>query len=76
MTGNLNPMYQLRLDRLQRIRDRFRSGAIHEKEFRELLSAEGIISGHDQDLEILASVPGMRPISEAANRVLERLKNG
>ena len=65
MIGNLNPTYQLRMDRLERLRDRFRRGAIHEREFRELLAAEGILSAHDQDLEILSSIPGMR--SEVAN---------
>jgi hypothetical protein len=52
MEGNLNPNYQLRLDRLRRVRERFRRGEIHEKEFRDLLSAEGIISHFAQDIEI------------------------
>ncbi len=62
MTGNLNPLYQLRKDRLRRLRERFRRGEIHEREFRDLLSAEGMISSFDQDLEIIASVPGMEKV--------------
>lgn len=58
-TGNQSPYYQLRLDRLRRLRERFRRGEVHEREFRDLLGAEGVISSYDQDLEILASVPGM-----------------
>ena len=72
--GNLHPSYLLRLDRLDRLRERFRRGEVHEAEFRELLAAEGIMSPAAQTAEILASVPGMRPIGEAVARVVEQIK--
>lgn len=72
--GNLNCFYQLRLDRLERARDRFRRGAIHENEFRELLAAEGMLSRASQDAEICNAQPGLRPIGEAAARLLERIR--
>jgi hypothetical protein len=74
--GNINPTYLLRIDRLRRLRERFRRGEIHQSEFRDLLAVEGIINPCQQDIEILESVPGMRPIGEAARRVVEDLKNG
>ncbi len=60
--GNLSPIYQLRQDRLRRLRERFRRGEIHEREFRDLLAVEGLLSSYDQDLEIIHSVPGMEKI--------------
>ena len=66
--GNLNPYYMLRVDRLNRLRERFRRGEIHQAEFRDLLAAEGIISSYDQDCEILSSVPGMQHQTQGANQ--------
>ena len=74
MTGNLNELYQLRVDRLKRLRERFRRGAIHQSEFRDLLAAEGIISPAAQTAEIMQSMPGMRPIGEAAQRIVNQLE--
>ncbi len=62
-SGNLNPIYQLRVDRLRRLRERFRRGEIHEREFRDLLAVEGMISSAAQDMEIIMSVPGMEKIN-------------
>jgi hypothetical protein len=76
MMGNLHPTYMLRQDRLRRLRERFRRGEIHQSEFRDLLAVEGIINPSEQDVEILQSVPGMRPIGDAARRLVEDLKNG
>ena len=74
MKGNLNASYMLRVDRLDRLRERFRRAEIHEQEFRELLAVEGIMSPAAQTAEILNSLPGMRPIGEAAGRIVEQIK--
>lgn len=50
--GNLSEIYQLRVDRLNRLRDKFRRGDILESEFRLLLSAEGIMDRASQDAEV------------------------
>lgn len=52
MTGNLSPIYQLRIDRLNRLREKFRKGDILEGEFRLLLAVEGIIDRASQDAEV------------------------
>lgn len=65
----------LRVDRLDRARDRFRAGHIHEHEFRDLLAADGMIDRSSQDEEIRNCLPGLRPIGEAANRVIERIRS-
>lgn len=72
--GNYNQFYQLRLDRLERARDRFRRGEIHENEFRELLAVEGMISRYNQDAEIRDSQPGLVPIGEVMKRLIERIR--
>lgn len=74
MAGNLNPIYTLRVARLERSRNRFRLGHIHESEFRDMLSAEGMIDRPSQDAEIRDCLPGLHPIVEAVNRVIERIK--
>lgn len=57
MTGNLDAIYQLRVDRLDRLRDKFRRGSIHEGEFRDMLAVEGIMDRASQDAEIRESAP-------------------
>ena len=74
MTGNLHPSYMLRVARLERSRERFRQGHIHENEFRELLSVDGMFDRSSQDAEIRDCLPGLHPIGEAASRVIERIK--
>ena len=74
MNGNLDVYYQLRIDRLERLREKFRRGAIHETEFRDMLGAEGIIDRGSQDAEVMACQPGMRPIGEIIARVMERVR--
>ena len=74
MTGNLHPSYMLRVARLERARERFRRGSIHENEFRELLAADGMLERASQDAEIRDCLPGMHQIGEAADRVIERIK--
>lgn len=64
---NLNPIYLLRVERLNRARDRFRRGAIHEIEFRELLAVEGMLDRASQDAEIRECHPGLRPIERTAS---------
>ena len=73
MKGNLNELYALRVDRIDRLRERFRRAEIHEGEFRDLLAAEGF-GPAAQTAEILNSLPGMRPIGEAAGRIVEQIK--
>lgn len=73
-TGNLNLTYQLRLDRLNRLREKFRRGSIHEGEFRELLAVEGIMDRASQDVEIREAHPGLRPLSEIVGRIMERVR--
>ena len=60
MQGNLDVYYQLRMYRLNRLRDRFRRGDIHQSEFRDLLAAEGIISNADQTAEVMLCAPDRR----------------
>lgn len=50
--SNLAPIYQLRVDRLNRLRDKFRRGDILESEFRLLLSVEGIMDRASLDAEV------------------------
>ena len=58
MTGNLSAIYQLRVDRLNRLRDKYRKGDILEGEFRLLLAVEGIVDSASQDAEVrLEKVP-------------------
>ena len=50
--SNLAPIYQLSIDRLNRLRDKYRKGDILEGEFRLLLAVEGIIDRASQDAEV------------------------
>jgi hypothetical protein len=68
--SNLNESYQLRLDRLCRIRNGFNAGRITEYEFRKLMAQEGITDKRDLDAEVST----FRPIGEAAGRVVDGLK--
>ena len=74
MTGNLSPMYQLRVERLNRARERFRSGRIDENEFRDLLAADGMLDRASQDAEIRDMQPGLRPLGEAVDRIIKGIK--
>lgn len=74
MTGNLSAIYMLRVARIERARNRFRLGHIHESEFRDMLAADGMIDRSSQDAEIRDCLPGLDPIGEAAKRVIERIK--
>lgn len=70
MTGNLNESYQLRVFRLDRLREGYLNNRLTEYEFRALLAQEGIADKRDQDAEIHT----FRPIGEAARRVVERIR--
>jgi len=74
MIGNLSAFYQLRVDRLNRLRDRYIRGDVLESEFRDLLAAEGIIDRFSQDAEIRDCQPGLRPISEYVRKVMEEIR--
>ena len=74
MTGNLHPSYMLRVARLERARERFRRGAIHENEFRELLAADGMLERSSQDAEIRDCLPGMHQIGDALDPVSSPLE--
>ena len=74
MIGNLNEIYALRVDRLNRLRARYVRGDVLETEFRELLAADGIIDRFSQDAEIRDCQPGLRPISEYVRKVMEEIR--
>lgn len=58
MTGNLDPLYQLKQDRLRRIQERFLTGAIDEGAFRVLMQNEGYIHRSHLDQEVRLAMGG------------------
>ena len=50
--NNLSPAYQLRIDRIRRLREGFRSHQLTEHEFRECMCQEGIMDRRDLDAEV------------------------